>query len=267
VPGALPKPSSDELKKLLPRPLHQAIYKVLYERRDNPPDMHEIQAALPADDANAPQFNRRVRELRDVCVVDGRHEGGKFVYELKGLRAKAKADASISKTLRAYVLRNQRCEMCGRTPAEDGVKLHVDHKIPREWGGTSDVDNLQALCSECNEGKRDRFSSFSAAGEKIARAAAFEEPHRRIGELLKEFAPEEVPSELLELAASARTHQDDWQKRLRELRVLGWKITPRKKKEQGRVRTYWSLDHSEPWPEGSVRAEINRREKAKQTGK
>lgn len=47
---------------------------------------------------------------------------------------------------------NYTCQMCGRT-IEDGVKLHVDHKIPVSKGGTNDLDNLQTLCSDCNMGK------------------------------------------------------------------------------------------------------------------
>lgn len=226
--------------------------------------MHEIQAALPPQDASAPQFNRRVRELREAFIVEGsRNSKGWYVYKLRGTRAEPKADAGISKTLRSYVLRNQRCEMCGRTPKDDGVRLHVDHKIPREWGGTSDAKNLQALCSECNEGKRDRFSSFDGYGKAFARAAAFSSPHKRIGELLKDLAPKEVPAELIELVASAQQYQGDWSRRLRELRVLGWVLQPRRQTVDGRVLVFWSLKHWEPWPPGDPAAEVRRRSPTK----
>lgn len=49
-----------------------------------------------------------------------------------------------------------RCQICGRTQAE-GAKLVVDHIVPVAKGGTSDMDNLQTLCFECNSGKSDRF--------------------------------------------------------------------------------------------------------------
>ncbi len=48
-----------------------------------------------------------------------------------------------------------RCQICGRTQA-DGAKLVVDHIVPVAKGGTSDMDNLQTLCFECNSGKSDR---------------------------------------------------------------------------------------------------------------
>lgn len=46
------------------------------------------------------------------------------------------------------------CQMCG-AGIEDGVKLHVDHRVPRAKGGTSDDDNLWTLCHMCNGGKSD----------------------------------------------------------------------------------------------------------------
>ena len=49
-----------------------------------------------------------------------------------------------------------RCRHCGRNPREDGIKLHVDHIEPWSKGGTNDLENLQALCEECNLGKSDQ---------------------------------------------------------------------------------------------------------------
>jgi 5-methylcytosine-specific restriction endonuclease McrA len=44
---------------------------------------------------------------------------------------------------------NYKCIVCGRG-REDGVKIHADHKIPIEKGGTNTIDNGQTLCSEHN---------------------------------------------------------------------------------------------------------------------
>lgn len=49
-----------------------------------------------------------------------------------------------------------RCQMCGRT-VDDGIKLHIDHIVPFSKGGSSDMDNLQVLCHECNLAKHDRM--------------------------------------------------------------------------------------------------------------
>jgi hypothetical protein len=92
-------------------------------------------------------------------------------------------------------------------------------------------------------------------------AVNYDEPHRRIGELLKAFKGAPVRGDLLERVASAKQYQEDWQKRLRELRTLGWVVTPKKRKEQGRVVTYYKLEHAEPWPDGMIASEIRRLER------
>ncbi|WP_051205190.1 HNH endonuclease [Salinimicrobium xinjiangense] len=48
---------------------------------------------------------------------------------------------------------NHTCQNCGKTP-RDGVKLHVDHIVPVDWGGTNDENNLWMLCEKCNLGKK-----------------------------------------------------------------------------------------------------------------
>ena len=46
------------------------------------------------------------------------------------------------------------CRICGRSRAKgDEIKLQVDHVIPWSRGGRTDMENLQALCEECNLGK------------------------------------------------------------------------------------------------------------------
>ncbi|MEW6716410.1 MAG: HNH endonuclease [Chloroflexota bacterium] len=61
----------------------------------------------------------------------------------------------ISRRVRFEILHrdNYRCRACGRG-AENGVKLQVDHIIPVDWGGETQLPNLQTLCEECNAGKK-----------------------------------------------------------------------------------------------------------------
>jgi predicted transcriptional regulator len=268
----LPKPDSAELKKLLPTTLHQTIYEALYELRKTPPTMKEVQefvrAKLGDDAADQTHFSKRVRELRDHFDIPNPKPSEGYRYEMRGRLAQSKADVKIDKKTRAAVLKFKRCEMCGRTPAEDGVRLHVDHKIPRQWGGKTELENLQALCSECNEGKKAFFATFDEHADKLAAAVSHDEPHRRIGELLKAFAPDEIRSDVIELAASAKQYQEDWHKRMRELRELGWEYEARKQKdERGRIRSYYRLTKWEPWPDGNIAAEIKQREAAKKAAK
>lgn len=42
-----------------------------------------------------------------------------------------------------------KCVVCGRGE-EDGIEIHVDHKIPLDRGGTNTIENGQTLCFEHN---------------------------------------------------------------------------------------------------------------------
>jgi 5-methylcytosine-specific restriction endonuclease McrA len=42
-----------------------------------------------------------------------------------------------------------KCAQCGMGKKE-GAELHVDHIIPKDWGGKSIIENGQVLCSRCN---------------------------------------------------------------------------------------------------------------------
>lgn len=65
-----------------------------------------------------------------------------------------KERARVTDKVRYQVMQRDgfRCQLCGASQA-DGVKLHVDHKIPISKGGNSDPDNLRTLCDRCNWGK------------------------------------------------------------------------------------------------------------------
>jgi HNH endonuclease len=260
----LPQPDSEDLKALVKGSTARSIYKVLFENQDKPLSMAEIRKILGSGAGEQEHLNRRMRELYGPFNIAHPKRGSDSAYQLIGFSENPHQDTSrISIKVRAWVLRDQRCAQCGRTPTEDGVKLHVDHIIPQEWGGTDDQENLQALCFDCNEGKKNLYSSYNKFGEKIKQAIGYDEPHRRIGELLKAFGSEPVPAELLETVAKAKQYQDDWQKRMRELRELGWEYTFEKRKEGGRVKTYYILQHWEPWPEGNIVAAIRKHEQEK----
>lgn len=263
----LPRPDSDELNTLVKGKSERGIYRVLYENRETPLSMAEIRQKMGLESGQQEHLNRRMRELYRMFEVERTRNGSDTLYRLiKKLDVALNTD-NISNKVRAWVLRNQRCAQCGRTPSEDGVKLHVDHKLPQKWGGTNDPENLQPLCSVCNEGKRDFYATFDKYSEQIKAAANYDEPHRRIGELLKIFNGAPVPPDLLEIVANSKQYQDDWQKRLRELRELGWIIETEKRKEGRRFVAYYILRHSETWPDGSIRAEIRRRELQKKQAK
>lgn len=249
--------------------IHQQILELLKNARDGL-DVIEIRNGLPGLGVQQ-HLDKRVRELRAYYHVPYEKVGGRAVYRFAGERSNPAADdGKINPRLRAEVLHraHQRCQMCGKTVEDDGIKLQVDHKIPRNWGGATVSDNLWALCQPCNGGKRDYFSSFNDAEMRaiMRRDSVYE----RLAETLRLHAPESVPSWLLEFVANFDDFQEDWHKRLRELRYLGMKIAAtRKKNEVGKVHSAYRLDQ---WvdlvPDHKFQIkEHERRTKAKNSGR
>lgn len=260
----LPEPGSPELK-ILPTRAHQILYSYLFDRRDDPPTMREIRAHLESVLGEDPaQTDRRVRELRDHFRVPAKRINRDYRYVLEGWAENRNNSSrkAISGAVRAQVLAPQRCAMCGRTPLSHHVVLVVDHKLPRDWGGSDEIGNLQPLCEECNAGKKAHFATYDQYADAIRESAEHPEPHGRIGELLKAFGGDWVPEDLIQLVASMQQYQEDWRKRTRELRILGWTYETKRRKDPrtSRIRVWYRVTRWEPWPRGSIAAEIRRRD-------
>jgi len=75
----------------------------------------------------------------------------------------------IPAAVRQAVLDRDRnaCRNCGATQG-----LHIDHKIPYSWGGTSEMSNLQTLCGPCNlrKGARQRWLDRRRTVRRAARS-------------------------------------------------------------------------------------------------
>ena len=59
---------------------------------------------------------------------------------------------------------NYRCVFC-KFGKKEKAELHVDHKVPRDRGGPSTLENGQTLCSRCNFLKKNM--SMNSLGKKI----------------------------------------------------------------------------------------------------
>ncbi|HTD23946.1 MAG TPA: HNH endonuclease signature motif containing protein [Terriglobales bacterium] len=223
-------------------------------------------------------LDRRKRDLSKWFVIEKRSTttvvNGKnrrhTLYKFLGERVNVADEGQISLKLRAEVIHaaHGRCQMCGRTVTAHRITLVVDHKKPRDWGGTNDRDNLWAICEDCNAGKKAYFSSVHADPEFMKKILLEKSVHVRIGETLKAFGVgRPVPASLIEILAD----QDDWHKRLRELRypVVGWKIIVKKHRaEDGRVTTDYILERYKEWspdPTGDIRRfELERKRRNRQ---
>jgi 5-methylcytosine-specific restriction endonuclease McrA len=206
-------------------------------------DMSEIKSKLSYGGDHT-HVDRRLRALRKYYHIPCKRTGKRYVYVLKGPKTGQTDSGAVGGKLRAHVLSlaRGRCQMCGKTVAEDGIKLQADHKVPQAWGGLTVVENLWAICLECNNGKQAHFASYDA-GEMSA-LLKLESVHERIANLLRLHMNEAVDSHVIEFVANATERQEDWQKRLRDLRypVIGLKIlSGRYKTPQGFTRSTYKL--------------------------
>jgi hypothetical protein len=227
--------------------LNEVCFKILDVMKQHPRgitegEIREILQIPPADQSN---FGRRRRELHALYIIDKIHDGARTLYVYRGVRDKPQDTSAINLKLRAKALHaaRGRCGRCGRTIEKHGIVLVVDHKIPREWGGETVAENLEAICEDCNSGKKNYFKSIDA--EWMRGVMGHKSVHVRLGETLKAFKSEPVDAATLEFVAN----QDDWKKRVRELRYLGWDIrTFNRKISDTRISSFYQLAKSRPWP-------------------
>jgi 5-methylcytosine-specific restriction endonuclease McrA len=101
---------------------------------------------------DTPRIVRALRQEGWQIEVRGDGYNRLTSLEKKGARGERR---TISRKMRYEVLNrdNFRCRACGRD-VSDGVKLEVDYIIPVDWGGKTEVSNLQTLCYDCKVGKR-----------------------------------------------------------------------------------------------------------------
>lgn len=212
-------------------------------------DITEIRKLLALSGVQQ-HLDRRLRDLDPCHIISRTREGRRVVYRYVSPRKDGEWDYKIiSKTLRAKVILRApgRCQSCGKTTVEDQIRLHIDHKIPREWGGPTDEDNLWAICSVCNEGKRNYFANFDSGA--MRRIIAHDSVHERIVELLHLRQNEWVDCDLIEFVANAMEQQTDWRKRLRELRYFGLDIKSMRKTVGKRSVSYYCLTNWVDLPE------------------
>lgn len=175
------------------------------------------------DVAGIDDVPRTIRSLRQSgwdIAVDG--DGNNCLRSVEPGDARGRRAAISQKTRYLVLQRSQfRCRACGRG-ADDGVRLVVDHILPVDWGGSSDIENLQALCEACNQGKQAWVADLPA---EVMRDV-FQQPtvERRIEALFDHSPNQDVPSLLIQLVSGNAL---DWQRALRRIRErTGKRIQP-----------------------------------------
>lgn len=191
-------------------------------------------------------LDRRLRALREfgyTLLYDKSSES----YRMPSFERREDRDTRyINGKLRAEALAKAhgKCQMCGDTIIEDGIKLVVDHRVPHSWGGKTESENLWAICERCNHGKKNFFATLD--DDVMKKCMIYNIIEQRLGELLKVYNGQIVPRRLLELVGE----QEQWTRRLRTLRQLGWLVDrAHDPSEVGRYTTTYKLVQAKPWPD------------------
>lgn len=173
---------------------------------------HNVGREIPLDELNKVcskaglhQWDRVIRKLEQEEGYDIENRHGCW-YKLRSLEKKPIIGkrAHISKTLKYLVFDrdNFTCQACGRSVAEDHIKLSPDHIVPVDWGGETSFDNLQALCRECNEGKKAWVSGEDASVMKEVSRYTNTEDRLRI--YFEAHPNEEIPVDRLAVIGKTR---------------------------------------------------------------
>lgn len=106
-------------------------------------------------------YINRWGSLRRACEAIANFQAGKITEaELLGNNKKTQERRkTIPLKTRWQVLKRDKytCKKCGASPSKNSnVELEIDHIIPHSKGGKDNIDNLQTLCWQCNQGKKDK---------------------------------------------------------------------------------------------------------------
>ena len=239
-------------------PLKQKIIRAFLKLGvGRPVTVEQIRTVMGLKMNEQQELTRRIRELEQQNGYELPYDPKTKTYKLLSEKAKPVMvvdDRRISGKLQAQILfiANGRCGMCGNTVKEDAIRLVIDHRVPYAWGGATNSENLWAICETCNIRKKDFLTDLPS--DIMKECMRHNETIKRLGELLKAFRGNIVPRSLLEIVGQ----DDEWTRRLRELRDLGWKVERVVDTSQkGRYQHAYKLIESKDWPK-DIRATIRK---------
>jgi 5-methylcytosine-specific restriction endonuclease McrA len=230
----------------LPENLADVLGEILRHGVGRPFRIPDLRKSLSYRRGEQQALDRRIRQLRAYgYAIPYSNKDNTYVLVADQPSGPTAETAAVPSRLAAQIkhIANGRCQMCGKTIRDDGIRLDVDHRVPRKWGGRSEADNLWAICSGCNNAKQAFFETLP--NSVMEKCMSPTEVWIRLGECLKAFEGKICPRSLLEVVGQ----DDEWTRRLRELRDLGWQIDHvRDPNAKGRYRHAYRLRRWAPLP-------------------
>lgn len=95
---------------------------------------------------------RAIRKLHQEGLLI-KVKKGVYKYDPQNVKKRELEDFTPEQKKKIFERDKYRCVQCGRRQ-DEGYELHVDHRIPKDYGGKATVDNGQTLCSICNFRKK-----------------------------------------------------------------------------------------------------------------
>lgn len=160
-------------------------------------------------------WERSLRTLRDDgYIIEYDRTTKCYCFPFFDPQNEPKDARYISAKLKALVMirDNSTCQMCGRTVKHDHIRVHIDHIVPLSWGGKTELENLQVLCGDCNEGKKNFVESENP--ELMARISLATSTKERLRLYFEYYQNTLIEVEKLSVIARTR----DWTRQLRYIR-------------------------------------------------
>lgn len=139
----------------------------IFEGRKKPKE-NEILNSVSIDDGKDWAWKPKSTDIPALKVKSSKKNKNRGKNKAKRIKV-TKSDSSCFYRsrewleLRVRVLEKYECKcmMCGRSPKNDGIVIHVDHIKPRSKFPELSLtfDNLQLLCAACNKGKSNKYST------------------------------------------------------------------------------------------------------------
>lgn len=191
--------------------IRESLYDYIYKKGLGSISHEELQSHL-----NKSSWPRMMRQLRQDGIIIYEFDRKTNCYEIsqinKYVSSKVRTTISTKDAYRIRVRDGHRCQSCGKG-VKDDIKLEIDHKIPVDWGGTNNDDNLWVLCNICNNAKKS-FYKDDFDNEVMKKVFVQTSGYQRLRVLFEQSPNKQFPPSILQGISQIR----DWTRTIRSIR-------------------------------------------------